>query len=120
MDIQPFERGAALAKRRSGDFEAIMSLFVHANLAFDDRRDQNPHVAALLELARTTMDPDVRDRVLRDISDIVRIDEPITVLIPDSVPRVVHRRVQGLGTGWRADRLLFSEDLWLDDRDTMP
>ncbi|MGQ0732279.1 MAG: ABC transporter substrate-binding protein [Acidobacteriota bacterium] len=116
MDIQPFERGAALARRRSGDFEAIMSLFVHRNLAFDDLRYQNAQVAALQELARTTMDPDVRDRAYRGISDILRIDQPITILIPDSGTHVVHRRVQGLDARWRANPLLFSEDLWLDDR----
>ena len=63
---------------------------------------------------RTTSDPDARDQAHREMSDLLRRDQPITFLLRGVFDQVTHRRVRGLAGPWRADPLMFTEDLWLE------
>lgn len=122
MDLQPLERSAGLDRlKKTGEFEAIMTLFVHAsgNLGnyFGERARvgyRNPRLTRLIELTRTTADPHAVDQAYRQMSDILRADQPVAFLLPDSHTHIVHRRVKGL-SALRPNPLLFTEDLWLED-----
>ncbi len=125
MDLQPLERDAGVDRLKTGKFEAIMTLFSPTNLEatwsvalFGKRAGvgyRNPQLTKLLELARTTADPQAVDHAYREMSDILRTDQPIAFLLPDSTTHIVHRRVKGLDAPWRKDWLLVTEDLWLED-----
>ncbi len=122
MDLQPVERHAGLDRlKKTGEFEAIMTLFVHAsgNLGdyFGERAHvgyRNPRLTRLIALTRTTADPRAVDQAYRDMSDILRTDQPVAFLLPDGTTNIVHRRVKGL-SAQRTNPLLFAEDLWLED-----
>ena len=62
-----------------------------------------------------TADPNENDRIYRELMGIFRVEQPITYLLPAISTSVVHRRIQGLSTPFRADPLRFLEDLWLED-----
>lgn len=124
MDLQPLERDAGLDRLKTGKFEAIMTLFVHGSgyldIYFGERGRvgyRNPQLTRLIELTRTTADPQAVDQAYREMSDILRTDQPVAFLLPDSSTHIVHRRVKGLDAPGRTDPLLFTEDLWLDDRE---
>jgi len=117
IDLQPVERLAGFDRLKTGKFEAIMTLFSHYS-GFSERAGvgyRNPQLARLFELARTTADPQAADQAYREMSDILRTDQPVAFLIPDYGTNIVHRRVKGLSAPWRTDPLLFTEDLWLED-----
>ena len=77
----------------------------------------NPELAKLLDRLRTTVEPEAEDRAYRDVSDLLRRDQPFAFLYRMVSRQIVHRRVKGLSTPWRADPLNFMEDLRPDDRD---
>jgi hypothetical protein len=45
---------------------------------------------------------------------LFQADLPVTFLYPMTWTHVVHRRVRGLSTPWRADPVWYMEHLWLD------
>jgi len=75
----------------------------------------NPKVIKLIDQAIATADPNENDRIYRELMGIFRVEQPITYLLPAISTSVVHRRIQGLSTPFRADPLRFLEDLWLED-----
>ncbi len=124
MEPQPLERHAGVDRLKTGKFEAIMTLFDHQppstwSVALFGKRNgvgyRNPQLSRLLELARTTADPQAVDQAYREMSDILRTDQPVAFLFSDSTTHIIHRRVKGLDAPWRADWLLPTEDLWLSD-----
>ena len=74
----------------------------------------NPELAKLLDRLRTTADPEAEDRTYREMSEILRRDQPVAFLHSLVRPHIVHRRVKGLSAPWRADPLRFTEALWLE------
>ena len=74
----------------------------------------NPEVIKLIDQAIATADPNESDRIYRELMGIFRVEQPITYLLPAISTSVVHRRIQGLSTPFRADPLPFMEDLWLE------
>ena len=50
-----------------------------------------------------------------ELANIVRADAPVTFLCPKVDLELVHRRVRGLSSPWRAEPLQFMEELWLED-----
>ena len=78
--------------------------------------DRNPQLTKLLEELRTTADPEAKDRAYHEISDLLREDQPFAFLYRTAAAHIVHRRVKGLRGPWRANPLLVTEDLWLEDR----
>ena len=121
MDLQPLEFDAGLDRLKTRKFEAIMMRFWHqsgylVNL-FGERGGvgyRNPRLTRLIELTRTTADPHAVDHAYREMSDILRTDQPVAFLLPDSTTHIVHRRVKGL-SAVRPWPLWFTEDLWLED-----
>jgi ABC-type transport system substrate-binding protein len=95
-----------------------MTLFVHGNYFVERGRVgyRNPQLTTIIELTRTTADPQAVDHAYREMSDILRTDQPVAFLLPDSSTHIVHRRVKGLDAAWRTNPLLFTEDLWLEDQ----
>ena len=63
---------------------------------------------------QSTADLHAVDHAYREMSDILRTDQPVAFLFLDSVTRIVHRRVKGL-SALRPNPLRFTEDLWLED-----
>jgi len=131
MDLQPLERFVLKDRLQAREFEAgvcpvgllggpgagpLDALFGEQSLL----GYRNPQMTRLLEVLRTTADPEAVDQAHREMSDLLRRDQPIAFLFKyfgASGADVVHRRVKGLSSPWRADALRFTEDLWLDDRD---
>ena len=77
---------------------------------------KNAAVLALIDRAKVTVDPDAEDHIYRELTDIFRADAPVTLLFPKVDFDIVHRRVRGLSSPWRADPVEFMEYLWLEDR----
>jgi len=122
MDLQPTDRDAGLGRLKTGEFEAIMTLFIHPpgflDTYFSERAPlgyRHPQLTKLLELARATADPQVWDHAYREMSDILRRDQPVAFLLPDHFTDIVHRRVKGLSAPWRTDPARFWEELWLEE-----
>jgi peptide/nickel transport system substrate-binding protein len=120
MELQSFERAALLDRLFAGKFEAIVTFLGIWPSAIEEWTGgagyRNPHLGRLLELAKTAADPEVMDQAYREISDLLRADQPVAFLFRSAAPHVVHRRVQGLIDSQRANPLLFAEDLWLEER----
>ena len=126
MELQSVERGALSNRLKSRTFEAIVSDFGYStgNLAdyFGEAGRsgyRNPQLTRLIEQAKATTDPQGVEQVYREISDILRADQPVTYLLPVTATNIVHRRVSGLSRV-RANPLEFTEEVSLDDRDAMP
>ena len=122
MDLQRVESKAAFDRWKTGKFEAIMTVFSSYNLhdhfgeGVRDTGYRNPRLTKLIELTRTTVDPQAVDEAYREMSDILRTDQPVAFLFPEGSTHIVHQRVKGLDAPWRADWLPVTEDLWLEDR----
>ena len=78
---------------------------------------RNPQLTRLIERGKTTTDPQGVEQVYREMSDILRADQPVTYLLPVTATNIVHRRVNGLSQRFRANPLEFTEEVWLDDRE---
>ncbi len=50
----------------------------------------------------------------REMSALLRADQPVAFLFSCAVPHLIHRRVKGLSAPWRINPLLRTEDLWLE------
>jgi len=77
----------------------------------------NPKVIKLIDQAIATADPNESDRIYRELMGIFRVEQPITYLHPWTTAFVVHRRIQGLSTPFRADPVMIMGDLWLEEDD---
>ncbi len=77
----------------------------------------NPKVIKLIDQAIATADPNENDRIYRELMGIFRVEQPITYLHPWTNAFVVHRRIQGLSTPFRADPVVIMGDLWLEEDD---
>ncbi len=69
----------------------------------------------LIDRAKVTGDPDLRDYIYRELTEIFREDVPITLLFPRVEYTFVHRRIQGLSSPWRANPASYMEYLWLEE-----
>jgi len=118
MDLQRLERGALLDRLEGGRFEAIVSFLVQGAL---ERRwagvgYRNPQLKRLLEVERTTADPEAVDQAYREMTDLLRRDQPVAFLFRFATPYIVHQRVKGLSAPFRTNPLLITEDLWLEKK----
>jgi peptide/nickel transport system substrate-binding protein len=75
----------------------------------------NPEVARLLASVRETADADQEDSIYRNLAPLIRRDLPITFLYPELTTYIVHRRVRGLESPFRADPIQFLERLWIEE-----
>jgi len=123
MDIQLVDQGNIPAQMRSGQFGAALvpSSASGGPVLFGERSwigYTNADAAALINRLETTLDPDARDAVYRELTAICRTDVPVTFLCPWVETTVAHRRLQGLSSPWRTDPLVHMDELWIDDRST--
>ncbi|HYN81760.1 MAG TPA: ABC transporter substrate-binding protein [Gemmatimonadaceae bacterium] len=120
MHIQMVDAPVMWNKLRAGDFEAWM----HVQQSGALRRDfgsgnplgyANAQAFELTDRLQQTADPEVEDRIYREISEIFLTDPPMVRLVPYSNNWFVHRRIRGLSTPFHAQPDTYMEDLWVED-----
>ena len=125
MEMQPLERGALASRVKAREFEAafcpqlilgtVETVPLERFLGEQSPTGYgNPQLTKLLERLRTTADPEAVDQAHREMSDLLRRDQPVAILYCPNWNFAVHRRVKGLSSPWRADPLRFTDDLWLE------
>ncbi|MGK2935114.1 MAG: ABC transporter substrate-binding protein [Gemmatimonadaceae bacterium] len=118
MELQRLERSALLDRLHAGKFEAIVTFLLmgarHAEKWTAGAGYRDSRLARLFQVAATAADPEVEDGAYREISDLVRADQPVAFLFRAADAHVVHRRVRGLVDSRQANPLLFAEELWLE------
>lgn len=75
----------------------------------------NPRVGDLLERTTTSMNPDERDSIYRELWPIFQAELPMTPLYPAVWTYVAHRRVRGLSSPFRPDPLWYMDELWVEE-----
>ena len=117
MDLQPLDDSVVTERLKRGAFEAAFATLWGSRWLLDKPSSigyENPAFFALFQRAKDTADPDEEDRTYRELANIVRADAPVTFLCPKVDLDVVHRRVRGLSSPWRANPVEFMEYLWLE------
>lgn len=119
MEIQPVERG----RPSEGDFDAIIRLMCLCpdgwRREFGDSSSTGYHNARAAQLLRRlpmVTDPNEDDRIRREVAEVFQTDPPATFFFPQPMTMVAHRRIRGLSSLWRADPLIYMDELWLEDR----
>ena len=120
MEIQTLDSNIVFGRVEAGEFEAAVSGFAPWSLREVFGKDapigyKTAEMVRLIDSLAATSDPDVRDRIYREIMEIFRVDVPITFLQPRVQVVFAHRRLRGLISPWRADPVWFMEDLWLEE-----
>ena len=122
MEVQYGGNVMILSKTRRGEFEAAFTFFVRELDWFQPYFSndfplgyRNAEVLNLIDRAKVTGAPDVRDHIYRELTEIFREDVPVTLLFPRIQHSFVHRRIRGLSSPWRAHPLFFMEDLWMEE-----
>ncbi|MBW1901974.1 MAG: peptide ABC transporter substrate-binding protein [Deltaproteobacteria bacterium] len=124
MDIQVLE-GNLLRKRiMSGQFQAaINSFFQGANQLLQWFGEDsplgynNPRVIQLLKENTKTVDPEEVNRIFSEIMPLMAQDLPLTFLFPQIHSCVVHKRIKGLSSPYRAYPLAHMEHLWIEEEE---
>lgn len=75
----------------------------------------NPEVYSLLEQMPGALDPEDLDRIYYQLAEILRVDQPITFLMPRALTFIAHRRLRGLSTPFRALPARHMESLWIEE-----
>lgn len=124
MEIQ--QLSAVGARLRAGDFEAAIER-VFRNV---DQRNwgmirymgndgivgyRNREAHALLAAASATDDPDSLDAIYAELAVVFEADPPVTYLYPRVATAIVHRRVRGLASPFRADLAEYLHELWIEE-----
>ena len=122
MDIQTLPNLDVFARIESGKFEAALSTFPVPGflwrLHFGERYPlgyENAELVTLVDQMDGSLDPETEDRIYRELAEIFRADMPVTFLFPYVRTTLAHRRLRGLSSPWRADPVVFMEELWLED-----
>lgn len=123
MELQPLDGSGVRERLRAGDFEAAFAPYDNNPGSLQRIRlglreplgYENAHVAALVDSAVTTADPDARDRIYVALGEILRADLPITFLTPRVNVVFAHRRLRGLRSPWRVDPASHMDELWVED-----
>ncbi len=118
MEIVALDRSVLGARRRSGEFDAILF-----NIPYHIYRYQwltmggydNPEFERLLENVYWAPTPDEMDIAVRKLWPIYHTDVPVTFLYPQVRLNIVHRRIRGLKSPNRADPATFMEHLWIEE-----
>lgn len=123
MELQILNFSILRRRLKARDFAAVVCRlnYVWGHFALQNGGDyplgfRHPRLTKWLDIADNTGDPEMLDEAYRHITDILRADPPVAFLTRLDRAYVAHRRVKGLGAPWHANPLMFTEDLWLDDR----
>ncbi len=125
MDVQILEWSLKRQRLRAGEFDAVFD-FVSRHWFrllpvnyFGEGSPlgyHNPELVRLLrEVGEMGGDSEGKDRIYRELWEIFRADLPFTFIRTRIHHYVAHRRLRGLSSPWRANPILFMEDLWLED-----
>ena len=125
MEVKSVELSVILRRMQSRNFQAVLARvdiggLRHRTGLFGQGSwigYENPQVVRLVEAVNITIDPDVRDRMYRELMAIFQADVPISFLYPLVGTTVAHRRIHGLSSPWRAHPVAHMEYLWLEDED---
>jgi len=125
MEIQILETVTVWNQLNAGEFEAAISEFENPELqsighTWYFKEDSplgysNPQMIRLLNTLEITIDPDKRDSIMIEIIPICEMDMPITILAPEVQTFVVHKRIKGLSSPYRAAPVWFMADLWIEE-----
>lgn len=120
MDLQTVEGSTARDRIWNGDFRAAIADITYTSHErfFGERSPmgyRDPEVVQLIEAAHRAIDPAVVDDLYRQLWSILQADLPVTFLFPANWATVVHRRVHGLSSPYRAEPAWYMEHLWIDD-----
>ncbi|MEJ2369932.1 MAG: hypothetical protein P8Y07_03655, partial [Gemmatimonadales bacterium] len=124
LELVPLEPAVLRERREAGDFEAIIGEVGTWPRALERQFGsesylgyRNGSASALIERARSSIDPDEMDALYGELGAILRDDLPMTALFPDFEMHVAHRRVRGLSSPWRAVPFRHMEEVWLEEDD---
>jgi peptide/nickel transport system substrate-binding protein len=125
MDLQNMDKSTFYDRRDSGDFEAVFSLISNMTVnplgghlklfgrnAPSGYRDSE--ISDLLDSAARTVDPEKKDDLYQKIQQILLRDIPTTFLLPIVNTSIVHCRIKGLSSPYKADPLGNLASLWIE------
>ncbi len=126
MEIQTLNIGSVRQHVKSGDFDALIFLirnstnqpnYGHVRMYGEDSPFGyvNSEMTRLLNIAKDTIDLDKLDRIYQEIMPIFAEDMPITLVLPSVFTSVVHRRIKGLSSPFRAFPVVCMEHLWIEE-----
>lgn len=123
MEIQQLESADLVGQRiADGAFEAAITFLVanpfRLRAYFGGASPIGyapPRVTELLRAAQVAMDLDEQDRIYAELAEIFHSDVPVTFLYPNVENWVVHRRIGGLKSPYRAHPVWHLEELWLEE-----
>ncbi len=122
MDIQVLEENLFFRRHRSGQFQASINRFYQGGetelLRWVGQDSPigyyNPRVFELVQERLRTADPDEVNRIFREIIPLWAQDLPLTFLFLQIHTCVVHQRIKGLSSPYRASPLAHMELLWME------
>jgi len=123
MEIQ--QLSSVWVRLQAGDFEAVIERMFRS---IDSKRwgmrrylgsggmvgYRNREAHALLEAASATADPDSLDAIYAELAVIFQADPPVTYLYPRVATNIVHRRIRGLASPFRANIAEYMHELWIE------
>jgi peptide/nickel transport system substrate-binding protein len=122
MEVQILDAGIVWSKLETGEYEAAFSVFNTRPWSLQKEFGEeapsgytNAEMVRLIDRALVTRDPDAKDRIYRQLTEIFRADMPVTFLGPRVEVIFAHQRLRGLISPWRADPNWYMEDLWIED-----
>jgi peptide/nickel transport system substrate-binding protein len=122
MEVQILDASIVWNRLKTGEYEAAFSNFRFTPRALQQEFGEdawsgytNAEMVRLIDRALVTRDPDAKDRIYRQLTEIFRADMPVTFLGPRVEVTFAHQRLRGLISPWRADPNWYMEDLWIED-----
>jgi ABC-type transport system substrate-binding protein len=103
MELRPLEPLVLRERATNGDFDAILGEVLTA-----------PTWLGRMFGSGSILDPEETDQLYAELGAILRADLPMTALFPDYEMHVVHRRLRGLRSPFRAVPLRHMEELSLE------
>ncbi len=124
MDVTTLEASVVRERIKAAQFDAAIGVLwsgIDNLLLFFGEGSpigyRNAHVTQMLDAAQKAQNPDEMDEIFRGLMTIFREDLPFTYLVLNVETYVVHRRVKGLSTPFRANPLWSVEHLWIEEED---
>ncbi len=124
LDIQEMEEYLLSKRIESGQFQAAINRFYQgANQLLKWFGEVSPlgysnhRVLQLLREYQKTADPEEVNRILGEIQPLIAQDLPLTFLFLHIHSCVVHQRIKGLISPYRAFPLQYMEYLWIEEKE---
>lgn len=116
MEIQTLAMSVISDRRVSGDYEALIQNF--SLYALENKRISgysNPKLFKLLDAAKGDWAPDWRDQLFLKLMPIFQEDVPVTILYPQVLFTIAHRRLRGLSSPFHASPERIMAHLWIEE-----